>query len=577
MKDKLPKDWKWVKLEDVCLSASSNLSQKKLVDDNGEFPVYGASGFIKNVSFYHRKEDYISIIKDGAGVGRIAIHKAKSSVIGTLQYLIPKENVDIRYLFYFLLGVDFKKYISGSTIPHIYYRHYKDEDFLLIPIKEQQKIVKVLDATLSKIDQAIALVNQNIEKLEQLNASVLDEVFINLKKEKQELLVQIAEVKRGKSKHRPRNDKSLYGGKYPLIQTGDVRRTGKYVTEFSKTYNEVGLAQSKLWKKGTICLTIAANIGEVAILGIDACFPDSVLGIYSKEQNNDYIYYFLKSIQQKLDNKSSAAAQKNLSVSKLSDVLIPVPTIDKQKQIVKYLDHTTKKNNQLTQHYTNKLQSLQDLKKSVLDSAFKGKLKREVVMVEAAFSLPFYQMQLIGLSIQANKQDNIPQGEMAIAKDMYLLDRLYGVNTKMKFVNHSWGPFAPEIKKRVTNKQYFGRKNFPNSQATYLDTVNEEMLLGKVDTSIKQQVFKAIQDLNTKLFLKVSKYDRAEVKELLATVLKCIEDMQTTELSAIREAMHNWKIKQGQYKTKAEKFTEPETKKMLLFIQKQNWHNNLIK
>ena len=134
MKDKLPKDWKWVKLENVCLSASSNLSQKKLVDDNGKFPVYGASGFIKNISFYQREEEYISIIKDGAGVGRIALQKAKSSVIGTLQYLLPKENVDIKYLFYFLLGIDFKKYISGSTIPHIYYRHYKNEDFLLIPI-----------------------------------------------------------------------------------------------------------------------------------------------------------------------------------------------------------------------------------------------------------------------------------------------------------------------------------------------------------------------------------------------------------------------------------------------------------
>lgn len=91
-------------------------------------------------------------------------------------------------------------------------------------------------------------------------------------------LDKLGSISRGKSKHRPRNDKILFGGKYPFIQTADVKAANLYLTEYKNTYNEKGLEQSKLWKAGTLCITIAANIAETAILGIDACFPDSIMG-----------------------------------------------------------------------------------------------------------------------------------------------------------------------------------------------------------------------------------------------------------------------------------------------------------
>ena len=84
---------------------------------------------------------------------------------------------------------------------------------------------------------------------------------------------------RGKSKHRPRNDPKLYGGRYPFVQTGDIRNAAHRISSYSQTYGEAGLAQSKLWPAGTLCVTIAANIAETAILGFDACFPDSVIGV----------------------------------------------------------------------------------------------------------------------------------------------------------------------------------------------------------------------------------------------------------------------------------------------------------
>ena len=154
-------------------------------------------------------------------------------------------------------------------------------------------------------------------------------------------LSDVAEVSRGKSKHRPRNDKILYeNGDIPLIQTGDVARANNVILDCSAYYNETGLAQSRLWKKGTLCLTIAANIADVAILGIDACFPDSVVGIngYASITSNKYFMYMLEAFQEILDRKATKSAQKNLSVDTILSVAYPLPPLAEQKRIVKRVE-----------------------------------------------------------------------------------------------------------------------------------------------------------------------------------------------------------------------------------------------
>jgi len=108
-------------------------------------------------------------------------------------------------------------------------------------------------------------------------------------------LSDLGQVSRGKSKHRPRNDASLYGGDYPFIQTGDVKEANFYINNYSQTYNEKGLKQSKLWGKDTLCITIAANIAESALLSFPACFPDSIVGFTPYEGVSDvrYVKYLL--------------------------------------------------------------------------------------------------------------------------------------------------------------------------------------------------------------------------------------------------------------------------------------------
>lgn len=134
-----------VKLKDVIDRGTSNLSANKLDDNNGDYPVYGATGLLKNIDFFQQDKEYLAIIKDGAGVGRVYHYPAKSSVLGTMQYLFPKENINIRFAYYFLKSLDFKKYTCGAAIPHIYYKDYCNETLSLPSMEEQNRVVSILD------------------------------------------------------------------------------------------------------------------------------------------------------------------------------------------------------------------------------------------------------------------------------------------------------------------------------------------------------------------------------------------------------------------------------------------------
>ncbi len=150
---------------------------------------------------------------------------------------------------------------------------------------------------------------------------------------------EIGFIGRGKSRHRPRNAEHLYGGEYPFIQTGDIKAANFRINEYSQTYNEAGLAQSKLWKAGTLCITIAANIADTAILGIDACFPDSIIGFIPYEDKSDvrFVKYFFDIFQARMKSISTGAAQDNLSLEKLLTFKIPLPPLPTQRRIASIL------------------------------------------------------------------------------------------------------------------------------------------------------------------------------------------------------------------------------------------------
>ncbi len=153
-------------------------------------------------------------------------------------------------------------------------------------------------------------------------------------------LDELGYVSRGRSRHRPRDADHLYGGPYPFVQTGDVKHSTLHLSTFTKTYSEAGLAQSRLWKAGTLCITIAANIADTAILGIDACFPDSVIGFVPDDSKADarFIkYLFDATLQNRFKQFTQGVAQDNLSQSKLLSLEFPVPDVTEQRRIADVL------------------------------------------------------------------------------------------------------------------------------------------------------------------------------------------------------------------------------------------------
>ena len=163
-----------IQLKDLCQKASSNIAQKDLEGHEGQYPIYGASGLIGYVDFYKQENPYVAVVKDGAGIGRVMCLPEKSSVIGTMQYILPNEGVNVHYLAFAMEHMNLAKYFSGATIPHIYFKDYGKEKLLERTEKEQKSIAEIL----SKMDSLISLRKQQIAKLDELVKARLSLIHI---------------------------------------------------------------------------------------------------------------------------------------------------------------------------------------------------------------------------------------------------------------------------------------------------------------------------------------------------------------------------------------------------------------
>lgn len=255
-----------------------------------------------------------------------------------------KHNMNPKFIVYYSKSKPFfiekSKYARGFKVTHI-----KTSDIASIPIPvpslpTQQSIVSELD-TLSGI---IAECKETLKDYDSLEQSIFYDMFGDpVKNEKGWVVKKLGEVgnlARGVSKHRPRNAPELLGGTMPLIQTGDVANADFFIEKYTNTYSELGVAQSKVWKKGTLCITIAATIGKCAILNFDACFPDSVVGF---EPNNEisekiYILFLFKNLQKILEEEAPAVAQKNINLALLNNLTVPLPPLSLQQNFASKIE-----------------------------------------------------------------------------------------------------------------------------------------------------------------------------------------------------------------------------------------------
>ncbi|WP_218819371.1 restriction endonuclease subunit S [Humidesulfovibrio mexicanus] len=296
-------------------------------------------------------------------------------VIGAdgVKILLPKEFLSTKFFYYQLQSVNLDS--LG------YARHYKllkSINIRYTQFPEQQRIVALLDDAFDGIATAKANAEQNLKNARELFESHLQAVFTQRGEgwEGKTLRQVAVDFGRGKSKHRPRNAPKLYGGPYPFIQTGDVRNSEHLITEYTQTYSEAGLAQSKLWPKGTLCITIAANIAETGILNFDACFPDSVIGIVvdDKHTSNHFLEYLLQAVKAALKAKGKGSAQDNINLGTFENELFFFPSLSVQEEITKQLDDLSTEVQRLESIYQQKQAALDELKKSLLHKAFSGEL-----------------------------------------------------------------------------------------------------------------------------------------------------------------------------------------------------------
>ena len=329
-----------VKLEDVCERGTSNLKQSDIAKTSGDYPIYGASGYIGNTNFYHQEKPYVAVVKDGAGVGRAALYPANSSVIGTMQYLLPKDNVLPKYLFYVVSYMHLEKYYTGATIPHIYFKDYKNEEFNLDLLERQAEIVEILE----KCEKIIEKRKQEIQLLDQLIKARFVEMFGDC-----DDMVSISDLCSIITDGTHQSPKFQESG-IPFILVSNLSNntvtynTEKYISE--ETYNE--LYKRTPIEKGDLLLSTVGSYGHPAVVTENTRFLFQRHIAYLKPKREVVNSFYLHSAllapdgQRQIEEKVKGIAQKTLNLSEIRTIRIPVPEIEEQNAFENFVHQVTK-------------------------------------------------------------------------------------------------------------------------------------------------------------------------------------------------------------------------------------------
>lgn len=308
------------------------------------------------------------------GVGKVAIAANELCFSQDITALIPNESkLDAGYLAHFLRTK--KEYFlglaRGATIQGITRNVVSDLSIPLPNLPEQRRIAAILDLA----DALRAKRQEASAQLDSLTQSIFIAMFgdpvSNPKGWTLKKFSDVGSLERGASKHRPRNAPELLGGAYPLVQTGEIANCDGYVRINKASYSEFGLRQSKLWPKGTLCITIAANIAKTGILTFDACFPDSVVGFKSeKPETVEFVRVWLSFLQKALEAAAPESAQKNINLAILRNLSIPLPPISLQKKFAQRISATET----LRHSHRTSLAELNALFAALQHRAFSGEL-----------------------------------------------------------------------------------------------------------------------------------------------------------------------------------------------------------
>lgn len=364
------------KLGEVCYKESSNIAQKDLENHNGIYPIFGASGLIKYVDFYQQENPYIAVVKDGAGVGRIMKLPAKSSVIGTMQYILPKPNINLSFLAYAMENMNLAKYYTGATIPHIYFKDYQKEEIPLPPLEEQQKIAAVLDKVTDLIDKR----KQQLAKLDELIKSRFVEMFgnpvTNEKKWDREQLKNLT-IKIG-SGSTPKGGKESYHIEgISLIRSLNVHN-GKFEYKDLAYIDEVQAKQlnNVIVEEQDVLLNITgASVARSCVVPknvLPARVNQHVTIIRCKIEQLNPIFLNQQLLNASYQNfliflgESNGATRQALTKEQIENFYIIIPPLDLQNQFAEFVEQTEKTNVAIN----HSLDKLETLKKALMQKYF---------------------------------------------------------------------------------------------------------------------------------------------------------------------------------------------------------------
>lgn len=410
----VPGNWCWVRVEIVCSCPITDGTHKtptycekadgvpfvSAKDITSEYIDWSNVKYIVpdlHQELYKRlapQKNDVLLAKNGTtGVAALVEENTIFDLYVTIAVLRPNVRIILPQFLYRLINSpicknQFDNHLTGIGVPNLHLRDIKNISIPLPPIKEQQRIVERIENLFSKLDEAKEKVQFVQNSSDDNFVSVVHEALVgNLTQEwreqngiskstwKRDKLGNLGCLERGRSKHRPRNDSKLFGGSYPFIQTGDVAEADVFIEKHKQTLSEFGLAQSRMFPEGTLCITIAANIGDVAILSYDCCFPDSVVGFTPNEDvESKYIYYVMSELQKEIEANAPATAQKNINLKILNDIDITIPSIIEQREIIAILDGLYNKKKRVKGKAEQIIDAIDIMKKSILAKAFRGEL-----------------------------------------------------------------------------------------------------------------------------------------------------------------------------------------------------------
>ncbi|MFQ9185879.1 restriction endonuclease subunit S [Agathobacter rectalis] len=333
-----------VKLEDVCERGSSNIKQSDIIKMSGNYPIYGASGLAGKVNFYHQEQPYVAVVKDGAGIGRTTLNPAKSSVIGTMQYLIPKKNVLPEYLFYVVSYMHLEKYYTGATIPHIYFKDYKNEEFNLDNIEKQLEIIDVL----GRCKKVIEARKQELVELDSLTKARFVELFGDPRSNpfgfEKKRLKDTCKVITGNTPSRAIAE--YYGDYIEWIKTDNIVSGILNPTQATESLSEKGMNVGRTVEKDSILMACIAgsiaSIGRVCITDRTVAFNQQINAVVPEQYNILFLYVLFQMSKDYLVEDINMALKGILSKSKLEEKEFIIPPMDLQEQFSDFVKQVNK-------------------------------------------------------------------------------------------------------------------------------------------------------------------------------------------------------------------------------------------